>query len=140
VNQIETSGYDGNNRRRSVVDRLGKAPLVVVSLFVILAAIVFAIASTNANAARFAKLSAERQADTKAQSEFNARLLKIVQEFNEAHAEATGESFQAMADALQCATTKFVQQASLEDIQACYRPIAPQPLPLPQPELEKPKK
>lgn len=139
MRKIVNHEYDGNNRRSGVLDRLGRAPLVIVSLFAVLAILVFAITSTNHNAARFAKQSAERQADNKAQSEFNAKLLEVVQTFNERHAKAAGESFDVLVQNQICFTDFFFdfnQALNTNQIpplkarlDACFKPSTPQPTP-----------
>lgn len=92
--------------------------------------------------------------DIRIDAEFNQRLVQLIQIYNEEHAEAAGQSFDALNANVRCmfdwmadyntalAESIAGKPQALPDrglLDACYRPTTPQPAPPPKPkEKEKP--
>lgn len=100
--------------------RAGFALVAVISLLVLgLGAV------TARNAVRLTDIIERQQRQTA----FNERLLEEVRTFNEAHAKAAGQSFDAIVSNIRCAATSFYAPDPEAALDACYRPSPPQPTP-----------
>lgn len=136
---IDRSG-DPNGIVRAKALELEKASrqarMVGIALNVTIGALMLAAAAFSGwNTYRLKEISERVEAD----AQFNRELVRIIQNYNEAHAQAAGESFTTLADALACSISLFTRAEfpTEAQVRSCYRPVTPQPAPPPEPPLEK---
>lgn len=127
-----------------------RARLAGTALNIAVAVLVLAAAGFSAwNTQRLKEISERVEAD----AQFNRELVRVIQNFNAAHATAAGESFDTLNENLRCMFDWMADfntalatnagggpQVPLPDrarLDACFRPVTPQPAPPPEPPKER---
>jgi hypothetical protein len=114
------------------IDHIRTVAAMIVIQWVVMAVMSFGIITNTRNGSDAARRTSQIL-------EQNAEFSKMIQDYNEKHAKAAGESFAALVQNTVCFTNYFVDfnravstgqptpdQAILD---ACFKPAAPQPLP-----------
>lgn len=125
----DEEGNDIVRRKAAELDRAARRTRCAALALNVVVAVLMVIAAgfSGWNTYRLRTINEGQQA----QLEFNESLIETIQSYNQAHAEAAGQSFAAMAEALTCSISLFVNGTlpTREQVAACYRPVSPQPTP-----------
>lgn len=139
---------------RFLIDRGGVLALALLIVYVALAMLGWGILESNNRAAEQLSQLRANSERLEEQTDLNERLVKVIQDFNEEHAVAAGESFDTLNTNLNCmfawmADYNAALAANLgggsnplparEQLDACFKPITPQPQPVPNSEREREK-
>lgn len=138
-----TEGWDGIDRRSSdKAQRLGQFLLERaqwVALFIFVAVLAHGVeAAAITRQARALKKQAQLTEEqnkrigviaeqAKAQSEFNAKLVQTLQQYNQAAAEASAASFRALSEHLTCLSKAVISRGTPAQVEACRTATAPAP-------------
>lgn len=130
--------WDGVDRRNVdqatrlgvwLLNRAGIFALALVLIYVALGFMAIGIVAVENRARSQLDKLEELIRSGEARDEETERFGKVIQEFNQGHADAATRNFKAILDALECATVKVLEQppAPVEEIRRCYRPVTPAP-------------